>query len=77
IRVGFCEDNKPYILAYGQGSYNGPRIQGVSAGDYGYKQSAIMARANLVTLIAGQMSTQEALNMSEDISSTIAKNTKT
>lgn len=36
-----------------------------------------MARANLVTLIAGQMSTQEALTMSEDISSTLAKNTKT
>ncbi|AJI72591.1 conserved hypothetical protein [Francisella tularensis subsp. novicida GA99-3548] len=77
IRVGFGEDNKPYILAYGQGSYNGPSIQGVSAGDYGYKQAAIMARANLVTLIAGQMSTQEALTMSEDISSTLAKNTKT
>ncbi len=36
-----------------------------------------MARANLVTLIAGQMSTKEALTMSEDISSTLAKNTKT
>lgn len=77
IRVGFGEDNKPYILSYGQGSYTGPSIQGVSAGDYAYKQAAIMARANLVTLIAGQMSTKEALTMSEDISSTLAKNTKT
>lgn len=77
IRVGFGKDNKPYILSYGQGSYNGPSIQGVSAGDYGYKQAAIMARANLVTLIAGQMSTKEALTMSENISSTLAKNTKT
>ncbi|AIT09985.1 hypothetical protein LO80_08395 [Candidatus Francisella endociliophora] len=77
IRIGFGEDNKPYILSYGQGSYNGPSIQGVSAGDYGYKQAAIMARANLVTLIAGQMSTKEALTMSENISSTLAKNTKT
>lgn len=77
IRVGFGKDNKPYILSYGQGSYTGPNIQGVSAGDYGYKQAAIMARANLVTLIAGQMSTKEALTMSENISSTLAKNTKT
>lgn len=77
IRVGFGEDNKPYILSYGQGSYTGPKIQGVSAGDYGYKQAAILARANIVTLIAGQMSTKEALTMSEDISSTLAKNTKT
>ncbi|WP_150466598.1 DUF6844 domain-containing protein [Francisella sp. SYW-9] len=77
IRVGFGKDNKPYILSYGQGSYNGPNIQGVSSGNYGYKQAAIMARANLVTLIAGQMSTKEALTMSEDISSTLAKNTKT
>lgn len=77
IRIGFGEDNKPYILSYGQGSYNGSSIKGVSAGDYGYKQAAIMARANLVTLIAGQMSTKEALTMSEDISSTLAKNTKT
>ncbi|QIW09627.1 DUF6844 domain-containing protein [Francisella sp. LA112445] len=77
IRVGFGKDNKPYILSYGQGSYNGPSIQGVSSGDYGYKQAAIMARANLVTLIAGQMSTKEALTMSENISSTLAKNTKT
>ncbi|AJI47280.1 hypothetical protein IB633_07390 [Francisella philomiragia] len=77
IRVGFGEDNKPYILSYGQGSYTGPKLQGVSAGDYGYKQAEIMARANLVTLIAGQMSTKEALTMSEDISSTLAKNTKT
>lgn len=73
IRVGFGKDNKPYILSYGQGSYNGPSIQGVSSGDYGYKQAAIMARANLVTLIAGQMSTKEALTMSENISSTLAK----
>lgn len=57
IRVGCGEDNKPYILAYGQGFYNGQSIQGVSASDYGYKQAEIMARANLVTLIAGQMST--------------------
>lgn len=77
IRVGFGEDNKLYILSYGQGSYTGPKLQGVSAGDYGYKQAEIMARANLVTLIAGQMSTKEALTMSEDISSTLAKNTKT
>lgn len=77
IRVGFGEDNKPYILSYGQGSYNGPSIQGISAGDYGYKQAAIQARANIVTLIAGQMSTKEALTLSEDISSTLAKNTKT
>ncbi|WP_414654036.1 DUF6844 domain-containing protein [Francisella uliginis] len=77
IRVGFGKDNKPYILSYGQGSYTGPNIQGVSSGDYGYKQAAIMARANLVTLIAGQMSTKEALTMSENISSTLAKNTKT
>ncbi|MGQ4001415.1 hypothetical protein QIW49_08585 [Francisellaceae bacterium CB300] len=77
IRVGFGEDNKPYILSYGQGSYNGPNIQGVSAGDYGYKQAAILARGNIVTLIAGQMSTKEALTLSEDISSTLAKNTKT
>ncbi|QLE78872.1 hypothetical protein FLM55_03600 [Francisella sp. Scap27] len=77
IRVGFGEDSKPYILSYGQGSYTGPSIQGVSAGDYGYKQAAIQARANIVTLIAGQMSTKEALTLSEDISSTLAKNTKT
>lgn len=77
IRVGFGEDNKPYILSYGQGSYTGPNIQGVSAGDYGYKQAAILARGNIVTLIAGQMSTKEALTLSEDISSTLAKNTKT
>ncbi|GAB4223088.1 MAG: hypothetical protein Kow0076_5200 [Francisella sp.] len=76
IRVGFGEDNKPYILAYGQGSYNGPNVQGVSASNYGYKQAEIMARANLVTLIAGQMSTEEALTLSENISSTLAKNTK-
>ena len=77
IRVGFGEDNRPYILSYGQGSYNGPNIQGVSAGDYGYKQAAILARGNIVTLIAGQMTTKEALSLSEDISSTLAKNTKT
>ena len=53
------------------------RVFKVFQHDYGYKQAAIMARANLVTLIAGQMSTQEALTMSEDISSTLAKNTKT
>lgn len=31
IRVGFGKDNKPYILSYGQGSYTGPNIQGVSS----------------------------------------------
>ncbi|MFC4892631.1 DUF6844 domain-containing protein [Pseudofrancisella aestuarii] len=77
IRVGFDENNQPYILSFGQGSYTGAKIQGVSASSYAYKQAEIQARANIVTLVAGQMSTKEALTLSENIASTLVKNTQT
>lgn len=58
---------------YGQGSYSGPNIQGVSSGDCGYKQAASMAKANLVTLIAvstvnkRNLNNLQALNISSGI----------
>ena len=77
IRVGFGENNKPYILSYGQGSYSGQSNGYISISELAYKQAEMQARSNIVTLIAGQMSIKDSQTLAEKISQDLVKNLDT
>lgn len=74
IRLGFDENNKPYILTYGQGTYTGPQIPGQSGANMAYQQASLMAKRNVAQAIAGTMNTSTTLRMAQEAAVDLVKN---
>ena len=77
IRLGFGKDNKPFILAYGQGTYTGPKVPGQSGATFAYQQASLMAKRNIAQAMAGSMSTSSLITMAQKAAVTLVKNNKT
>lgn len=74
IRLGFDENNKPYILSYGQGTYTGPQIPGQSGANIAYQQADLMAKRSIAQAMAGTMNTSTTLRMAQDAAVELVKN---
>ena len=76
IRLGFDKNNKPFILAYGQGTYTGPKVPGQSGASFAYQQASLMAKRNIAQAMAGTISTSSLMTMAQKAAVTLVKNEK-